>query len=165
MDFMSGVAAAKQAYDLLKVIKDSHDQAIISGAIGELHGKITELQMLNAELSGLYQSEREVTVNLREEKRKIEMFVVKAENYELHTSEGGSTVYRSKVAPDDVVKPHYLCAHCYGKSEISILQPNVSKGAYAGYFIHYCPLCKNEYKMSKVPPMDPVLPRPIGGVW
>ncbi len=165
MDFMSGVAAAKQAYDLLKVIKDSRDQAIISGAIGDLHGKITELQMLNAELSGLYQSEREVAVKLREEKAKIEMFIVKAENYELHTSEGGTTVYRSKATADNDVKPHYLCAHCYSNCVISILQPRVGKGVYAGYFVHYCPLCKNEYKMSKVPPMDPILPRPVGGVW
>lgn len=151
MDIMSGVAAAKQAFELLKVIKESHDQSIINKAAGELSEKITALQMLNAELSGLYQSEREVTVNLREEKAKIEMFAVKAENYDLHTTEGGSTVYRSKLTSDEVVKPHYLCAHCYSNKIISILQPGVQRTTAGGFFIHYCPQCKNEFKMTKTP--------------
>jgi len=149
MDFMSGVAAAKQAYDLLKVIKDSRDQAIISGAIGDLHGKITELQMLNAELSGLYQSEREVTVKLREEKAKVEMFAVQSANYEPHTTEGGSTVYLSKITADDDVKPHYLCAHCYQHRIISILQPAQHKSQ---FHMLYCPGCKNEYREKRMIP-------------
>ncbi|WP_312836669.1 hypothetical protein [Pantoea sp.] len=153
---MSGFTAAKQAYDLLKLIKESHDQAIISGAIGDLHGKITELQMLNAKLSGLYQSERDVAVKLREEKAKIEMFTVKAENYELHTTEGGSTVYRSKKPTGSTIPHHHLCTHCYSNSVISILQPGISTTKSAGYFVHYCPQCKNEYRMGKLPPVKPV---------
>ncbi|MGL9721996.1 hypothetical protein [Symbiopectobacterium sp.] len=84
MDVFSGLTAAKQAYDLLKVIKEARDDGVIAKAVGDLHHKITELQMLNAELSGLYQAEREVAVKLREEKAKIEMFTVNAANYELH---------------------------------------------------------------------------------
>ncbi|WP_426607469.1 hypothetical protein [Pantoea anthophila] len=157
MDFMSGVAAAKQAYELLKVIKDSHDQSIISKAAGELSEKITELQILNAELSGLYQSEREVAVKLREEKAKIEMFAVKADNYELYTTEGGSTVYRSKKPADSTVPHHHLCAHCYNNSVISILQPGISTTKAAGFWVHYCPQCKNEYRMTKIPPVQPAM--------
>ncbi|NXZ86389.1 hypothetical protein HZI30_05490 [Serratia fonticola] len=156
MDFMSGVVAAKQAYDLLKVIKDSRDQAIISGAIGDLHSKITELQMLNAELSGLYQAERDIAGQLREEKRKIEMFIVQAENYELHNTEGGSVVYRSKPSTDGVVESHNLCAHCFGDHKISILQPSVETIKSMGYFVHQCPRCKNEYRMGKVPTLEPI---------
>lgn len=149
MDFMSGVAAAKQAYDLLKVIKDSRDQAIISGAIGDLHGKITELQMLNAELSGLYQSEREVAVKLREEKAKIEMFSIQAAEYEIHKTAASSVVYRSNSATNNEIGHYYLCAHCYQNRIISILQPSTDKLVKAGYFVHYCPACKNEFKMDK----------------
>ncbi|MBC0853850.1 hypothetical protein [Pantoea stewartii] len=156
MDFMSGVAAAKQALELLKVIKESRDESVIRKAAGDLSEKITDLQMLNAELSGLYQSEREVTVKLREENAKIEMFAVKSENYELHTTEGGSTVYRSKTSSDEVVNPHYLCAHCYSNKIISILQPSTVTIQSAGFYVHYCPQCKNEFRINPVPPMKPV---------
>lgn len=154
MDVLSGLTAAKQAYDLLKVIKDAHDEGVIAKAVGDLHHKITELQMLNAELSGLYQAEREVAMKLREEKTKIEMFTVNSSNYELYTSDGGSTVYRSKASSDGVVQHHYLCTHCYGEHVISILNPSTEKRKFGGFYVHYCPRCKNEYLMNKVPPIN-----------
>ncbi len=156
MDILSGFTVAKQALDLLKVIKEARDQVLIKQAAGELSEKITELQMLNAELSSLYQAEREVTMQLKKEKAKIEMFAVNAANYELHTSEGGSTIYRSKAAADSVVQHHYLCTHCYGEHVISILHPSTEKLKFGGFYVHYCPRCKNEYRMGKVPPMKPV---------
>lgn len=162
MDVFSGLTAAKQAYDLLKVIKDAHDEGVIAKAVGDLHHKITELQMLNAELSGLYQAEREVAMKLREEKTKIEMFIMQAENYELYTTEGGSTVYRSKESADGVITPHYLCAHCFGEHQKSILQPSVETIKSMNFFVHRCPRCKNEYRMNKVPPITDVhIPKSI----
>ncbi|MDZ4034027.1 hypothetical protein U0868_20970 [Kluyvera ascorbata] len=80
MDVMAGVAAVKQAYELIKVIKESHDESVIKKAAGDLSEKITDLQLLNAELSGLYQTEREAVVKLKDEKAKIEAFAVNAEN-------------------------------------------------------------------------------------
>ncbi|WP_440590443.1 hypothetical protein, partial [Salmonella enterica] len=64
MDVFSGIAAAKQAYELIKLITNTRDQAVINKAAGELSEKITELQITNAELAGLYQAERDVTVKL-----------------------------------------------------------------------------------------------------
>jgi hypothetical protein len=119
--------------------------------LGQLSDKITELQMLNAELSGLYQAKRQITMELREENKKIEMFALQAASYELHTTDGGTTVYRSKKPADQDVQHHYLCAHCYSSSKVSILQPKPERSQHAGFFIHYCPQCKNEYKMQKVP--------------
>lgn len=156
MDVFAGFTVAKQALDLLKVIKEGRDDALVKQAAGDLYEKITELQMLNAELSNLYQSERQITVKLTEEKAKIEMFAVKAENYELHTTEGGSTVYRSKKPAGSTVPHHHLCAHCYSNNVISILQPGISTTKAAGYYVHYCPQCKNEYRMFKIPPMQPI---------
>ncbi|EIF1575427.1 hypothetical protein LFE07_003070 [Salmonella enterica] len=161
MDVMASIAAAKQAYDLLKVIKESHDESVIRKAAGELSEKITALQMLNAEISGLYQAEKDVTMKLRDENRKIEMFVVQAENYELHTTEGGSVVYRSKLPSDSVVQSHYLCTHCFGEHKISILQPGVETIKSMGFFVHHCPRCKNQYRMNKVPPLPDIHVPPL----
>lgn len=151
MDVFTGFNVARQAFDLLKVIRDGRDESLIREAAGELSENITELQMLNAELSGLYQAERQVTMELREQKKKIEMFAVMGSNYELHTTDGGSTVYRLKKTDNENFQYHYLCAHCYSESRIAILQPKPERSQHAGFFIHYCPQCKNEYRMQKVP--------------
>ncbi|EDV9691726.1 hypothetical protein KS35_001112 [Salmonella enterica subsp. enterica] len=161
MDVLSGLTAAKQAYDLLKTIKETRDDAVIATAVGDLHQRITELQMLNAELSGLYQAEKDVAMKLRDENRKIEMFIVQAENYELHTTEGGSVVYRSKLPSDSVVQSHYLCTHCFGEHKISILQPSVETIKSMGFFVHHCPRCKNQYRMNKVPPLPDIHVPPL----
>lgn len=153
MDVFSGLTAAKQAFDLLKIIKESRDELVIRKAAGDLSEKITELQMLNAELSGLYQAERDITGQLREENGKIKMFIVQAENYELHKTEGGSVVYRPKSSSNDVIESHDLCAHCFGDHKISILQPSVKTIKSMGFSVHQCPQCKNEYRMNKAPPI------------
>lgn len=164
MDVMAGMAAVKQAYDLIKVIKESHDDATIKKAAGDLFEKITELQMLNAELSGLYQAEREVAVKLREEKTKIEMFTRNAQCYELHITTGGSAIYRFDESADPTVPRHCICAHCYQNHKISILQPSTKTTKSGGFLVHYCPSCKNEYRMGEAPPPKPVYV-PHGSNW
>ncbi|EIC5304422.1 hypothetical protein K9904_004131 [Salmonella enterica subsp. enterica serovar Javiana] len=161
MDVFSGIAAAKQAYELIKLITNTRDQAVINKAAGELSEKITELQITNAELAGLYQAERDVTVKLREENNKIEMFSVQAENYDIYTTEGGSTVYRSKKTADSVVPHYYLCTHCFSEYKISILQPSIETIKSMGFFVHQCPRCKNEYRMNKVPPLPDIHVPPL----
>jgi hypothetical protein len=154
MDVMAGVALGKQIFELLKIIKDGRDDALVKEAAGNLSEKITELQMLNAELSGLYQSSRDIEVQLRDENNKIKMFVMQAENYELYTTAGNSIVYRPKPSSDEVVNSHYLCAHCFGEYKISILQPSIQTVKSNNFFVHQCPRCKNEYRMDKVPPIQ-----------
>ena len=156
MDFMAGVALGKQILELLNVIKEGRDDALVKEAAGNLSSKITELQMLNVELSGLYQAASNNEMKLRDENNKIKMFIMHAENYDLHTTEGGSTVYRAKESADGVIAPHNLCAHCFQNQVISILQPSTVTVKSGGYFVHYCPQCKNEYRMTKVPPMKPI---------
>ncbi|MBW2958943.1 MULTISPECIES: hypothetical protein [Hafnia] len=162
MDFMAGVALGKQILELLNVIKEGRDDALVKEAAGNLSAKITELQMLNVELSGLYQEASNAQVKLRDENNKIKMFIMQAENYELYTTEGGSTVYRSKESADGVITPHYLCAHCFGEHQKSILQPSVETIKSMNFFVHRCPRCKNEYRMNKVPPITDVhIPKSI----
>jgi|GEM_PF-4895702 len=156
MDIFSGFTVAKQALDLAKVIKEGRDDGLVKQAAGDLYEKITELQLLNAELASLYQAERQITVKLTDEKAKIELFALRSADYEIHTTEGGSTVYRSKKPADSTVPHHHLCAHCYNTSVISILQPGISTTKAAGFWVHYCPQCKNEYRMTKLPPIQPI---------
>ncbi|BCU90728.1 Uncharacterised protein [Yersinia pseudotuberculosis] len=154
MDITSGVVLAKQAYDLLKVIIGSRDAAVINSAVGELREKITDLQMLNAELAGLYHAEKQVTMKLADENTKIEMFASQAAEYEVHKTAAGSIVYRSKSPANDQVGHYYLCATCYQKREISILQPTgkVRTDALNNYCKQdFCPACETTYLMHNIP--------------
>ncbi|WP_145484240.1 hypothetical protein [Yersinia aldovae] len=145
----AAIAAAKEAYALVKVLKEARDQSVIDSATGRLNEKITELQMLNAELASLYHAERQVTMKLTDENAKIEMFSAQAAEYEIYRTAASSVVYRSKSATNNEIGHYYLCAHCYQNRIISILQPSTDKLVKAGYFVHYCPACKNEFKMDK----------------
>lgn len=78
--------------------------------------------------------------------------------------EGGSVVYRSKNPAESSAPHHYLCAHCYQEQTISILQPSTERNRSAGFFVSYCPRCKNEFRMGKVPPL-PEIHVPTSSSW
>ena len=153
MDVISGVTLAKQAYDLLKVIKEGRDSSLVAQAVGDLHEKITELQMLNSELASLYHAEKQVTMKLTDENTKIQMFAAQSAEYEIHKTAAGSIVYRSKTAADSEIGLYYLCAHCYQNRIISILQPSTKTYKSGGYLVHCCHQCESEFKMGKAPPV------------
>ncbi|HBC1013491.1 TPA: hypothetical protein IGZ65_005291, partial [Escherichia coli] len=83
MDFSASVNVAKQCFELVNKAIKARDQKVIEAALNELQSRITELQMLNAELSGLYFDEKQITVKLRAAQRKFEEFVVDVRNYSL----------------------------------------------------------------------------------
>lgn len=155
----AAISVAKQAFDLIKILKDSHDKNVIKEALGDLSEKITQLQMANTELSSLYQAEREKTMGLTEEIKKFDMFIQQAANYEMCATEAGSVVYRFKPSPETNMPTHYICAHCYQHKIISILHPCTDRVASGGHFLNFCPECKTKFKMGKTPPMDPQLYR------
>ena len=95
MDVFSGITLTKQAYDLLKVIKDGRNQALVKQAAGELYEKITELQMLNAELAASFALEQEKVKQAEGELAKLKAFKSQAENYSIFTTEGKATIYKS----------------------------------------------------------------------
>ncbi|MFG6077741.1 hypothetical protein [Erwinia sp. OPT-41] len=166
----AAITAAKEAYALVKVLKDAREQSVIDKATGELHEKITELQMLNAELASLYHAEKQVTMQLTEENAQIKMFALQSSQYEIHTMESGSTVYRLKAVPDPDMKTHYLCANCYQKREISILQPTgkVIADSASNYCKQsLCPACGTTFLMHRLPKKEKYIPQPISrkGGW
>ncbi|TDB48254.1 hypothetical protein [Photorhabdus khanii] len=148
----AAISAAKQAFELIKIIKDARDQSVINSALNQLHEKITDLQMTNAELSSLYLAEKQITMKLTEENTQIKMFALQSKDYEIYTTDAGSTVYRLKTLPDSDIETHYLCTHCFQKREISILQPTgknipTTKGR---FWENFCPNCSTNILMHKV---------------
>ncbi|MED8993909.1 hypothetical protein RCM47_05405 [Escherichia coli] len=154
MDFSASVNVAKQCFELVNKAIRARDQKVIEAALNELQSRITELQMLNAELSGLYFDEKQITVKLRAEQRKFEEFVVDVRNYSLFTTPGGSTVYRSQTPDRTVAPPHYLCPHCHGNYNKSVLQPEPEVTIRSRFSVFYCPRCHNKYLMDEKEPVS-----------
>ncbi|MGV3346394.1 hypothetical protein ACGVWS_11885 [Enterobacteriaceae bacterium LUAb1] len=160
----AAITAAKEAYELIKVLKNARDQTVVDNATGKLHEKIIELQMLNAELASLYHAEKQITIKLASENAKIEMFTAQAAEYEIHKTTAGSIVYRSKSPADNEVGCYYLCAHCYQERKISVLQPTgktvpCSSGDYCQQ--SFCPSCNTQFVMHKIPPKERHIPGPV----
>ncbi|HCR2147459.1 TPA: hypothetical protein OND30_004488 [Enterobacter kobei] len=156
MDVFSGITLTKQAYDLLKVIKDGRDQALVKQAAGELYEKITELQMLNAELAASFALEQEKVKQAEGELAKLKAFKSQAENYSLFTTEGEATIYRSNQPAGQNNVHHFLCPNCFHNSVFAMLQPGTKNSASGGFFVSYCPVCQNEFRMAKIPRRPPV---------
>lgn len=149
----AALSAAKQAYDLLKIIQEGRDAALISNAIGELREKITELQMYNVELAGLYHAEKQLSMQLADKNAKNELFAQQAQDYAIYKTGAGSVVYRSEHGTDAEVKPHYVCAHCYQNKIISILQPSpkITKVFSQDFISAFCPACSSTFVMHEAP--------------
>ncbi|WP_454889359.1 hypothetical protein [Serratia quinivorans] len=147
------LSATKQTFDLLKIIQEGRDAALVKNAIGELSQKITELQMLNIEIVGLYHAEKKLTMQLSEEKTKKEIFIQNSANYTVHKTETGTTVYRSKEGFGETNESHDLCTYCYQNEKISILQPSpkITTIFNQTYINAFCPGCSSEFVMHKSP--------------
>lgn len=146
-------SAAKQAYDLLKIVQEGRDAALVSDAVNDLRQKITDLLMLNAELASLYHAEKELVMQLNEEKAIKEAFIQNAANYAIYKTEAGSIVYRFKELLNGSHEPHYICAHCYQNQKISILQPSpkITKIFTQDFISAFCTDCGATFIMHKAP--------------
>lgn len=154
MDLMSGVSLFRQAFDLLKLIQETRDKKRIDEAVGELRQKITELQMLNSELSNRLQANLTVNRELTEKINKLDDFAAKSKLYIPYATAGGSWVYTKDAVVNSKEPRPYVCPHCYEDHVVSFLQPDTRLSFKGGYFIHYCPRCRNEYLTDEVPPIQ-----------
>ncbi|EDQ9667905.1 hypothetical protein KO48_004599 [Salmonella enterica subsp. enterica serovar Bredeney] len=154
IDLSSGVTLIKQVYDLVSAIKTARDKKQVDEAVGELQQKIAELQMFNAAVTDLYSAERAHGRELEDKLNQLEEFEVKRVNYIFHATAAGSWVLIPKTHVESK-EPHiYFCACCFENRVISVLQPKPDLLFRGGYYIHYCPRCKNEYATDAVFP-DP----------
>jgi len=157
MDLISSVTLTKQLFELVNIIKDERDQQKVKEAAGALSEKITTLQLLNSEISSLYHSEKQRAMEICEENTKLKMFISNIEHYTLHKTPAGSITYKPQDTPENEVPSYYVCAHCYQKTIISILQPSADEFA---FHMLYCPECKNKFRSTPLPLVPKRIPPP-----
>ncbi|KLU13878.1 MULTISPECIES: hypothetical protein [Xenorhabdus] len=144
----ASLTAIKESLGLVKVIRDASVDLEIQNATNELQRKLTDLLMENTSLAALLSEQQKTIIDLEKKQLELEDFKTQAREYKPCTLESGTFTYVNNPSLDEAVKPHYLCANCYRKRVISVLQP---KGARGAFYNNFCPSCQNEYLMNKKP--------------
>jgi predicted nuclease with TOPRIM domain len=158
-EFTAAMSAIKETATLAKVISDAKTEAEKNAAVSDMVSKLTSVQRECMSLIELARSYQEETVTLKAKITEFEDFKAQTEGYVLNQLDSGSLVYSKKqIVGESEIKVH-LCPQCYSKRIVAILQPmSVHWGAI--YSQCFCPQCKNEYKMNKLPPVQKKIPPP-----
>lgn len=149
-ELSAALTAIKETLSLAKVINDAKTDADIKAATSELLSRLTTLHIECASLCELVRLKEEETMRLSKKIKEFEDFETESVGYFLNQTEAGSFVYSKQLPVNDSQLTVNVCANCFHKRIISILQPAVEKPVIRGFFIHYCPACNSEFKINKV---------------
>ncbi|HFO3969789.1 TPA: hypothetical protein ACHKS2_002758 [Escherichia coli] len=150
-ELSAAMAAIKETAGLAKVINDAKTDAEVKAATIELQNKLITLQAECFSLGETISLKEEEIVRLKEKIAEYEHFERESVGCELQQTEAGSFVYSKQLPVNDKQLMVNVCTRCFHERKISILQPAVEKSARNGFFIHYCPSCRSEFKINKVP--------------
>ena len=114
-EVFGGISAFKAMFDMAKSLKDINDTAVRNGAIVELQEQILGAQVAQAALL-------ERVNYLEKEVARFEEWEIQKQRYELKEIGRGAFVYALKEHPEPTEPPHFLCANCFQKGQIAILQ-------------------------------------------
>lgn len=146
----SSLIAIKEALSLVKVISEAKSETEIQQATYSLRENLASMQIKNLELIEAISSQNERISELQKKLADCTKFETTSRRYSPYTLESGTFTYVNNDAKNPVIKPHYLCAHCYQKSVIEILCPTGNNKAINGHYhpLYSCPACKNIYVMD-----------------
>ncbi|WP_273803588.1 hypothetical protein [Providencia rettgeri] len=151
-EITASITAVRESLNLLKAINDAKTESEIRNATFELQRKLQDIQMDNLKLIDLVYSYKTQVDELTQRIDEKIAFKGKVEGYSPHTLKSGTFTYINDSAVNESNDPHYLCANCYQKEIVSILQPC---GIESRHFQSYCPHCNNKYLMERTKPIDP----------
>jgi hypothetical protein len=140
-EFAAGIAGLKTVADLSTLLlKMNVDSAVTQKAI-EANAAVINAQNLMLELQTKYQDLLSQKDALEKRLLQIENWQSEAEKYSLTEIAPGVLAYALKQKHAEGVPSHWLCAHCYGKHQKSILQrgKQTEAGTYYG-----CTNCRTE---------------------
>ncbi|POZ14086.1 MULTISPECIES: hypothetical protein [Lelliottia] len=153
-EFTAAMAAIKETASLAKVISDAKTEAEVNAAVSDMISKLTSVQRECMSLVELARSFQDENVTLKAKIAEFENFKADSEGYTLNKTEAGTLVYTvNKLINGEQVAVN-ACPHCFQQKKISILQPGVDKAVKGYHLIHFCPSCRTEFKMGKVPPIQ-----------
>ena len=150
-ELSAAMTAIKETANLVKIISNAKTDVEVKAATIELQGRLITLQTECFSLGDVIRLRDEETVHLKAKIAEFESFKSESEGYELHKTEAGSVVYSKQLVVNETEITVNACPGCFHQKKISILQPSVDKVVKSGYWVHYCPSCKSEFKMNQIP--------------
>ncbi|WP_223802372.1 hypothetical protein [Kluyvera sp. CRP] len=153
-ELSAALAAIKETASLAKAINDAKTDAEIKAATVELQSKLLSLQSDCFSLGDVIRGKEELVAQLRSKLAEIDDFKQSSVGYVLTKTAAGTMVYSKNASNEEFVIN--ACPQCFMNNQLSMLQPSPKNHSMGGYFIHYCPSCKSEFKMDEVPPIEPV---------
>ncbi|MFB5644228.1 hypothetical protein ACEZEZ_20935 [Kluyvera ascorbata] len=153
-ELSAAMTAIKETVSLVKAINDAKTDAEVKAATIELQSKLLSLQSDCFSLGDAIRGKEELVVQLRSKLAEIDDFKQISVGYVLTKTAAGTVVYSKKLNNEGLIIN--ACPQCFMNNQLSMLQPSPKNHSMGGYFIHYCPSCKSEFKMDEVPPIQPV---------
>lgn len=153
------LSSAKSIIDLLKIIKEGRDQAIIQKSVESLHEKILllqashiDLQVSCMDLQRLYNAEVQKVMALTQEIQNRNIHLEKMKKYKIYKTPAGAIVYLSNFPTKKNVPEHYICTHCQESNIVSILQPTgeAVQGSNGFFSQIFCPHCSTTFLIDDV---------------
>ena len=156
VDISAAFTAIKETLGLLKVVNDAKSDFEIKAATSEIQSKLITLQSECFTLGDMVRAHEAEVVALKTKIAEIENFERKAEDYTLEKLTSGTLIYSKKLTMDQGEVTVNACPQCFHNKKISILQPGIAIQTKSGFFVHYCPECKSDFKMNRLPPQQPI---------
>lgn len=155
-ELSAAMAAIRETAQLAKLINDAKTEAEVNAAVGELNSKLASIQRECVSLVELVGTYQEINASLKAKIAEFENFKVQAEGYVLNKVESGSLVYSKNIIVGEGEITVNACPHCFHQNKISILQPGVTTTTKSRFYVHYCPECKSDFKMNRLPPQQQI---------
>ncbi|MBG6248361.1 MULTISPECIES: hypothetical protein [Symbiopectobacterium] len=150
-ELSAAMAAIRETAQLAKLINDAKTEAEVNAAVNELNSKLSSIQCECVSLVELVGTYQEMNTSLKAKIAEFENFKVQAVDYSLNKVDSGTLVYSKNIVLSDGETAVNACPHCFHQNKISILQPDSVTG-FGGFYVHFCPECKNKFRMNRVPP-------------
>ncbi|GEM_PF-2644291 len=145
-------AAVQSLNSLATLIKTANGLSNYSELVAAVSEVSTKLLAANAVALGSQEKQAALSseiAELKEKLRKLERFEHEAERYTLEKLSFGGLVFSLKKGMENGQPPHYLCATCMNKGEITFLQPE-------GEIFVSCPLGHGRIQVM-APNNDPIV--------
>jgi rubrerythrin len=143
--FATVAGSLKTAAETVKSMINLRDAAVFQVKANELQSQISSAL---ADALSAYEAQTAQLQRIRELEKEVadsETWKTQEQRYELKNLGYGALTYMLKPSARGSEPPHWVCAHCFQKRQIFILQFTVQgrtqKDARRGWF---CPSCHNE---------------------
>jgi hypothetical protein len=122
-EISAAVASAKTALEIAKAAHGLSNYNELVAAVSEVNAKLMEATVIALASLEKQSALTNEIAEIKEKLRKLERFERETERYILEQLPFGGFAFALKKGMENGQPPHYLCATCMNKGEITILQP------------------------------------------